>query len=220
MGPKAGGALADLMAAWARAWAISREVEPPQPYGEGWRIEVEKPNQLRRFLFSTCEAEVLAALAASVTDPFVFIKCCTDAPTLRAALPPDWSVVQLGYMMMDEAPPSAPILPPGYQLKVAAALPFIRAEITAAYDELGASGQVILVDGLAVYDQIVTQEGHRRRGLGQALMLSLKAAAAEAGAKTGALSATIMGRELYRSLGWRQVSDYTTGASPGTEPFP
>ncbi len=214
------GELADLLAAWARAWAISREVEPPEPFGGGWRIEVGKPNQLRRFLFSACEPEVLGPLAASVTDPFVFIKCCTDAARLRAALPSDWGVAQLGYMMVDEAPVAAPRLPPGYTLTVKPALPFIRAEITAAYDELGASGQVILVDGLAVYDQIVTQEAHRRRGLGQALMLELKAAAAEAGATTGALSATLMGRELYNSLGWRMVSDYTTGASPGTAPFP
>jgi GNAT superfamily N-acetyltransferase len=213
--------LAGLMAAWSRAWAISRHVDPPASVaGNGWRIEVGKADQRRRFLFSDCDPAVLRPLAQTIGEPFVLLKVCTDAPTLRAVLPDDWGVAQLGYMMVDETPSRASALATGYRLSVECAPPFIMAKITTDQGALAASGQVILVDGLAVCDQIVTQEAHRRRGLGQAVMLALKAAASEAGARTGALSATLMGRDLYLSLGWRQVSDYTTGASPGTTPFP
>src|ERR1700761_2377863 len=41
--------LADLLAVWAKAWAISRQAPPPEPYRGGWRTEVGKPEQLRRY---------------------------------------------------------------------------------------------------------------------------------------------------------------------------
>jgi GNAT superfamily N-acetyltransferase len=214
--------LAEMMALWARAWAISRHVAPPEPVaGGGWRIEVGKADQRRRYLFDTCNPDVLGPLAAEVSEPFVFIKCCTDEATLRAALPPAWGVRQLGYMMRDEQPEAyGADLPPGYQLTAFPDNPpSVRAEVRVSDGELAASGQIILIEDMMVYDQIVTTEGHRRRGLGRALMDGLKRAGLDAGARSGVLSATLMGRGLYRSLGWTEVSDYTTGASPGTEPF-
>jgi GNAT superfamily N-acetyltransferase len=208
--------LADLMAVWAKAWAISRQVTAPEPYNGGWRTEVGRPEQLRRYLFSDCDREVLAPLAASITEPFVFLKVCTDEATLRAALPEGWLVQQTGYIMVDDAPPAPAILPPGYTLALEYAAPFIRVQIRDRFGEVASSGQVILVDGIAVYDAIATEPDHRRRGLGQALMRTLGAAAADVDVTTGALSSSLMGRDLYRSLGWRQVADYITGASPGT----
>lgn len=72
--------------------------------------------------------------------------------------------------------------------------------------DLGASGQCGLAGRYAVPDRIETQPGHRRRGLGTIVMRELQRRAYAAGSRTGVLSATIEGRELYRRLGWRQLS--------------
>ncbi len=171
-------------------------------------------------MFCDCAPEVLRPLANSIHEPFVFLKVCTDAPTLRAALPPVWQVRQLGYMMVDYAPVRPVAAPDGYRLRTSFEPCLVRVEITAPDGDLAASGSAVLMDGVAVYDRIRTQDAHQRRGLGLAMMGALKIAAAEAGAQYGALSATMMGRELYLALGWEVVSDYSTAASPGTEPFP
>jgi len=67
-----------------------------------------------------------------------------------------------------------------------------------------------------VFDQIVTQEAHRRRGLGRMIMNGLIQRALEHGARQGALIATPDGRALYRTLGWSEWSEVTSVISPGT----
>jgi len=213
--------LRDVMAVWVQAWALFRDVEPPVSIaGGGWRTEVGKADQLRRFTFVDCDPSVIGPVAESVDEPFVFLKVCCDAPVLAAALPENWRAARLGYIMTDDAPLVPARLPDGYAATVRREGPFIRAEIRTG-GVIAATGQAMVMDGgLVFYDQIATDAAHRRRGLGQALMLSLKAAAMEDGARSGALASSLMGRDLYLSLGWRQAADYTTGASPGTEPFP
>ncbi|MFJ4906032.1 GNAT family N-acetyltransferase [Streptomyces sp. NPDC093249] len=58
-------------------------------------------------------------------------------------------------------------------------------------------------------DRIETDPAHRRRGLGSNVMLTLEAAAAQAGAGTGVLAATVDGLALYDSLGWRHRGPLT-----------
>lgn len=55
----------------------------------------------------------------------------------------------------------------------------------------------------AVVDQVETSPAHRRRGLGSLVMRTLANAAVEVGASAAVLGATIEGRALYESLGWR-----------------
>jgi len=74
-------------------------------------------------------------------------------------------------------------------------------------DEEAARGRAVVVDGVAIYDHIVVEPAHRRRGLGRRVMLALQAAT---GTTQGLLVATRDGRALYETLGWRLVSSYTT----------
>ncbi|QRN81683.1 MAG: GNAT family N-acetyltransferase [Nocardiopsis sp. BM-2018] len=66
-----------------------------------------------------------------------------------------------------------------------------------------AGGIGALVDTDLVVHAIRTGPGHRRRGLGAAVMGALVSRAREHGAEEGLLVFTPQGRGLYTRLGWR-----------------
>lgn len=72
-----------------------------------------------------------------------------------------------------------------------------------------ASGKVAIYGDYAVFDQIETHPGHRRRGYGKLLMQSLAARAKEYPVTTGLLLASTDGQRLYHKMGWRSVSAVT-----------
>jgi predicted GNAT family acetyltransferase len=61
-----------------------------------------------------------------------------------------------------------------------------------------------------VFDQIITEEAHRRLGLGTVVMLNLDAVAEQAGATNRLLVATAAGRALYECLGWTVLAPWST----------
>jgi predicted GNAT family acetyltransferase len=61
-----------------------------------------------------------------------------------------------------------------------------------------------------VFDQIITEEAHRRLGLGTVVMLNLDAVAEQAGATNRLLVATAAGRALYERLGWTVLAPWST----------
>ena len=64
--------------------------------------------------------------------------------------------------------------------------------------------------GSAVFDQIVTDEGHRRLGLGTVVMVKLDALAEKSGVTERLLVATEAGRALYERLGWSVLAPWST----------
>jgi GNAT superfamily N-acetyltransferase len=68
--------------------------------------------------------------------------------------------------------------------------------------EVAADGYVGVTDGVAVFDRIATDAGHRRLGLGTAVMRALTEVAVRDGARRSVLGATDDGRALYERLGW------------------
>jgi GNAT superfamily N-acetyltransferase len=76
--------------------------------------------------------------------------------------------------------------------------------------QTAAQGRVVLHQGCAVFDRIETHELHRRRGLATAVMAALDLLARQAGASERLLVATEAGQALYCSLGWRELSPYST----------
>ena len=79
---------------------------------------------------------------------------------------------------------------------------------------LAASGHIALDERLAIYDRIVTEPAHQRRGLGRAVMHALQALARAHGRHAGVLVATPQGRALYESLGWRLHAPWATAVIP------
>src|SRR5690349_466920 len=97
-----------LLAIWTRGWAATRGVGPPVRDGAAWRIEVGAPDQVRRFVFDRMGPEV-GAMAASITEPLVFLKVCAEASEVLAGLGPRWSLRPAGHLMRLERPmPSLP----------------------------------------------------------------------------------------------------------------
>ncbi len=66
-----------------------------------------------------------------------------------------------------------------------------------------AQGDVVVLDGVAVVDRVVTDRAHRRRGLGAAVMSRLADLAESSGADRGLLLASPEGQRLYDGLGWQ-----------------
>jgi GNAT superfamily N-acetyltransferase len=77
--------------------------------------------------------------------------------------------------------------------------------------ELAASGFAAETEAAFVYDRIVTEPPHRRRGLATALMQAL-GSARHGDQSRQVLVATEEGRPLYAAMGWTLKSYYTTAA--------
>jgi GNAT superfamily N-acetyltransferase len=72
-------------------------------------------------------------------------------------------------------------------------------------DSVAASGQVLVINGTAVFDKIVTEPAFQRRGLGSFIMKALAAQAFEHDVEDGLLLASLDGQKLYSHLGWSSV---------------
>lgn len=93
-----------------------------------------------------------------------------------------------------------------------------RAEVRAG-DVVAASGRVFVAHGtVAVFDQIVTHDDYRRRGLGSFIMKSLAARSFEHPVEIGLLLASADGRLLYSHLGWQEVCAVVTLSSTEQKP--
>jgi len=201
----------DVVAAWVAGWASSRGVGPAQPRCGGLHIAVGLPQQRERYVFASIEKDALRNLALKITTPWIFLKVCAPSGEIETAWPAGWVVQEPGFMMITKLarPATAAALADGYKLTVQGE-GVIIASVADEAGDVAASGKIALADGRATFDQIVTNERHRRRGLGRAVMNALSAAAVERGVTEGVLVATPVGRELYAALGWRFHAHLTT----------
>ncbi|MEV6416599.1 GNAT family N-acetyltransferase [Kribbella sp. NPDC051718] len=102
----------------------------------------------------------------------------------------------------------APSCPAEYELRVEQVDSVI--EVVVSRDgALAARGKAARTGEYAVIDQVITEPGHQRRGLGTTVMRALSQAASRGGARTGVLVATEQGQRLYDRLGWVLVSPMT-----------
>lgn len=102
-------------------------------------------------------------------------------------------------------------LPDGYRIEAKRVGPVIEARIFAKTGGLAASGFAAEAGGVLVYDRIVTEPEHRRKGLGHALMQTLHDARRNSDGPE-LLVATEDGRALYSALGWETISSYSTAS--------
>jgi GNAT superfamily N-acetyltransferase len=206
---------ADLVGDWIRGWALCKQTRPPQAVDGGWRVEVGWPEQRARLVFpALCDGLVEAA--AEIDEPWTYLKVCAPVEALRPLLPPRWVAESRGYMMTVDVLADTPArLPPGYWLAREQEGAVALARVLTDAGELAAAGRVARSGGFAVFDRIVTEEGHRRRGLATAVMRTLAADGLRQGASRGLLVGTEMGRQLYQALGWRVHAPYASAVIPG-----
>lgn len=203
----------DLLAIWTRGWALTRGVAPPLWDAGGWRIEVGQADQVRRFVFADAD-EAAARCAAGITGANVFLKVCAEEATVRALLPGGWVLRPPGFMMTLDGPMPAGAAPDNAcTTTVSQAGPVTFCDIRTASGEEAARGRAVIVDDRVIYDRIAVAPDHRRRGLGGQVMRALESATGGPG--RGVLVATEDGQALYRRLGWRLHSPYTTAVIPG-----
>jgi GNAT superfamily N-acetyltransferase len=202
----------ELLSIWTRGWALTRGVRPPVRDDGGWRIEVGAEDQLRRYVFARADAAV-ARRAAAVREPNVFLKVCADAAAVRALAPDRWVLRPPGYLMTLDGPMSSgPAPDDGYRFGIAAGGPVVFCSVYDASGAEAARGRAVVVEGHVIYDRILVAPGRQRRGLGGRMMRALEAATGGRG--KGVLVATADGQALYRTIGWRLHSPYTTAVIP------
>ncbi|MCJ9429159.1 GNAT family N-acetyltransferase [Kordiimonas marina] len=211
-----------LVARWLEGWTRSRETPPPVADHGGLRVDVGLPEQRVRYVFTEL-GPAIPALAATIHEPYMFLKACASPEAMRAILPPPWSVQPPGYLMTCDGPMTGVMaevggLPAGYRLEVNTGAKASSVRVVAEDGSLAASGWVVPVDEFAIYDRIETDPAHRRRGLGRAVMKALEGLAREAGATRGLLVATDDGRALYETVGWSLHTLFCTAEIPPPVP--
>lgn len=203
----------ELLAIWVRGWARTRGTEAPVRDGEAWRIDVNQPDQIARYVYAdACQA--VATRAAAIRDPFILLKVCADAEVVRPLLDVRWAIQPPGFMMTLAGSMGSPQTPAGYRFEVEPGpVTFVR--LLDAAGEEAARGRVTVVEDRIIFDRIATAAAHQRRGLASAMMRELKAIGRARGGDDGVLVATEAGRALYERLGWRLHAPYTTAVIPG-----
>ncbi|MGI5357369.1 GNAT family N-acetyltransferase [Streptomyces sp. CA-252508] len=200
-----------ITSAWVRGWAVSRGTPAPVEQPWGYRIDVGLPHHVFRHVLPRPDEASVRALCEDVTEPGAWLKVLAEPQDAVRWITPGWTVPDdPGFMMFTalRAAP-APALPEGYAMESATGDGVHHVRVVAPDGAPAARGRAAATGATAVMDGIETYDGHRRRGLGRVVMRALETAAAEAGATTGVLAATVQGRALYRTLGWREQGPLT-----------
>lgn len=200
---------ASLVHNWLAGRSIARGLAAPVDDLGGWRVDTCQATEARRYVFMEASEE-LRELALATTDPLVALKLCGAAAALRPALSSRWRVREGGYFMTLKGDAHARrAVPSAYKAEITKRRHLTTARIFTSDGELAASGYGASVNGVFVYDRILSQPQHRRRGLGSAIMTLLANARDEPKAAQ-ALVATNEGRLLYEKMGWVVRSPWTT----------
>lgn len=193
----------DLAAAWVDGWVVSRGTPPPRPTPWGLWVEVGTPAQHGRYVMLEPHEPIVRDLAARASVPALWMKTFAEPEVLRPWLTSEWTQDALGWLMAVDLAAERVSVPEGYSVDIVARDGVIRVSVSAADGTVAAKGQVGVAGDAAVADQISTDPAHQRRGLGSVVMRTLANEALEAGASTGILGATVEGRALYETLGWK-----------------
>jgi GNAT superfamily N-acetyltransferase len=176
------------------------------------RVDTNSAVEVCRWIFPRTSPGVVE-LAQELSRPGYLLKVCGSADDLRAALPQRWQVEPTGYFMMATDRWESPAMPADYKLEVARVATVAQVQIRALSGDVAATGYAAETAEAFIYDRIVTAPGHRRKGLGRALMTALRETCRNPNLPA-LLVATEDGRAMYRTLGWRTLSSYSTASVP------
>lgn len=201
----------DLVGKWLKGWSLSRQLPLPVEYRSGFKVEVGLEKQQARYVFSELNDDFIE-LSGQIEEPWIFLKVCATPDEVKKLIPEKWEIQPQGYMMKCFGAMKSPgrKLCEGYHLEYEQYNSTTLIKIIAENGDLASSGYVVSLDGLAVYDRIVTDENHRRKGLGAFLMLELEKTVRSNEISNHLLVATEEGKALYESIGWEVYSPYTS----------
>lgn len=198
-----------LLSAWVEARSIARGIAKPVRDRGGLRVETGSDTEVRRWVFAR-DCEGLRELGREIAAPRHFLKLLASSEELRGAVGPRWDILPESYFMtVGDMPPGEAHVQAGYELRHELVNGVHEIRILAPDGALAASGYAAETARAFVYDRIVTQPGHMRRGLGSAVMRTLGGLRANPQARQ-LLVATEAGRQLYERLGWTVIGPYAT----------
>ncbi|NML70142.1 GNAT family N-acetyltransferase [Chryseobacterium sp. RP-3-3] len=206
----------DIVEKWLKAWSLSRKLPLPVRYKSGFKVEVGEERQKIRYVFSELNHDFIE-LSKQIDKPWTYLKVCASPDEVKNTVSGKWIIQPPGYMMSCFGPMknSDTNLCEGYRIEYEKYNSTTVIKIIAENGELASIGRIVLVDDLAVYDRIVTEEKHQRKGLATFLMRELEKIALSKGITNNFLVATEQGKRLYESMGWELYSNYTSIVIPG-----
>ena len=201
----------DIILKWLKAWSLSRELSLPVPYKSGFKVDVGSENQKTRYVFPKLNEDFFQ-LCEEVSEPYIFLKFCGSPIEIENKIPVNWQVQPQGYMMFcfHKMKNIDTKLSENYILFFESYNSTFVIKILAENNEIASEGRVVIVDDLAVYDRIITNNIHKRKGLASILMKELEKIALSKQVYKNFLVATEDGKYLYESLGWELYSLYTS----------
>jgi len=204
-----------LLKAWVKGWALAKSVSAPTQYGEGFRVDVDWPEQKVRYVFPAI-TDHFCQLLQSITEPWHYLKVCAPPSDLLGLLPPNWKLMPLRYLMCLDTrmKDSRKPLPSRYSLEVSVEGPVFITKVIFNKEETAAIGRAVFAEGYCIYDRIETNPSHQRLGLATTIMKTLESIALEHKIEKSILVATEQGKQLYETLGWKLTSLYSTAVIP------
>ncbi|MFD7101470.1 GNAT family N-acetyltransferase [Streptomyces celluloflavus] len=184
---------------------MSRRTPPPVEKPWGFYIEVAgNPDEVGRHVLPEAEESLVRSAAASVSVPRTWMKMPAEPEEIESWLPQGWAWEESGHLMAVDLMATDPVAPEGYTATVETIGAVTYARVLDTAGGQVAQGQMASLGEAVVVDRVVTEEAHRRRGLGGFVMRTLADRALEEGAVLGVLGATDAGRTLYETLGWKK----------------
>ncbi|MFE6905785.1 GNAT family N-acetyltransferase [Streptomyces erythrochromogenes] len=175
----------------------------------GLSIQVGLPGQPVRHVLLDADAATARGLVGAVTRPATCVKGFLAPEEMAPWFPDGWEPLDPGFLMATDLRPGSVRAPDGYTVATETTGGVVSVRVLAAGGEPAARGQIGLAGDSCVFDQIITEADHQRRGLGTLVMGALTDAAVAGGAATGTLGATVQGRALYETLGWKVLAPLT-----------
>ncbi|MBV6323551.1 GNAT family N-acetyltransferase [Duganella violaceipulchra] len=167
------------------------------------------PEHLERHVVVDDDEGILLELIDKLHTPGTWLKVCAHPEKVIPLLHENWQVQAPEYLMAVALQGAVAGPHDGYLLSLSTTGAVTEAELRDVDGQLAARGRVAHSDGVATFDQIVTELLHQRKGLGRVIMATLVNASIAQEASVGVLVATEQGRALYQAIGWAMVSPVT-----------
>lgn len=207
-----------IVESWLKGWCLSRETSFPVPHKSGFYVCVGDEKQKERFLFPELNDDFFQ-LANSIDEPWIYLKVSTSPDEFIKKIPQRWELQSQGYLMTCFHPMQFPetSLAEGYHLEFSDYNTTFVVRIVSENGEQASIGRVSLIDDCAIYDRIITEKNHQRKGLARFLLKELEKIALSKGFSNNLLVATEEGKLLYETLGWKVYSLHTSIVIPSED---